>query len=225
MKPFSKFNCLGLAFAGMMITSCTDKPTAVADYQIVPMPLEITTPQQSGFLLKSGETIYYTAGNEKMKKNAEFLASFIKEQTGIELKVQEGDKESGIVLKLGLEATSPEAYHLTVDGGKVVIEAPSEAGVFYGIQTLRKSVSVHEGGGAIELPAVEINDTPRFSYRGMMLDVGRHMFTMDEIKTYIDMLALHNINRLHWHLSEDQGWRIEIKKMIIRMLSVCMFLT
>ena len=174
MKPFSKFNCLGLAFAGMMITSCTDKPTAFADYQIVPMPLEITTPQQSGFLLKSGETIYYTAGNEKMKKNAEFLASFIKEQTGIELKVQEGDKESGIVLKLGLEATSPEAYHLTVDGGKVVIEAPSEAGVFYGIQTLRKSVSVHEGGGAIELPAVEINDTPRFSYRGMMLDVARH---------------------------------------------------
>ena len=102
MKPFSKFNCLGLAFAGMMITSCTDKPTAFADYQIVPMPLEITTPQQSGFLLKSGETIYYTAGNEKMKKNAEFLASFIKEQTGIELKVQEGDKESGIVLKLTL---------------------------------------------------------------------------------------------------------------------------
>ena len=162
----------------------------VADYQIVPMPLEITTPQQSGFLLKSGETIYYTAGNEKMKKNAEFLASFIKEQTGIELKVQEGDKESGIVLKLGLEATSPEAYHLTVDGGKVVIEAPSEAGVFYGIQTLRKSVSVHEGGGAIELPAVEINDTPRFSYRGMMLDVGRHMFTMDEIKTYTPISQL-----------------------------------
>ena len=147
-----------------------------------------------------------------MKKNAEFLATFIKEQTGITLKTQEGDKEEGIVLKLGLEANSPEAYQLTVDGKKVVITAPSEAGVFYGIQTLRKSVSVHEGGGAIELPAVEINDSPRFSYRGMMLDVGRHMFTVDEIKTYIDMLALHNINRFHWHLSEDQGWRIEIKK-------------
>ena len=212
MKPFSKLNCLGLAFAGILATSCTEQPTAVADYQIVPMPLEMTTPQQNGFLLKSGETIYYTAGNEKMKKNAEFLASFIKEQTGIDLKVQEGDEESGIVLKLGLEANSPEAYRMTVDGKKVVIAAPSEAGVFYGIQTLRKSVSVHEGGGAIELPAVEINDSPRFSYRGMMLDVGRHMFTVDEIKTYIDMLALHNINRFHWHLSEDQGWRIEIKK-------------
>ena len=85
--------------------------------------------------------------------------------------------------------------------------------MFYGIQTLRKSVSVHEGAGAVELPAVEINDSPRFGYRGMMLDVGRHMFSMDEIKTYIDMLALHHINRFHWHLSEDQGWRIEYPRL------------
>lgn len=80
-----------------------------------------------------------------MKKNAEFLAAFIKEQTGIALKVAEGDGEEGIVLRLGLEAGSPEAYRLKVDGRKVEISAPSEAGVFYGIQTLRKSVSVHEG--------------------------------------------------------------------------------
>ena len=203
---------MGLAFAGMLMASCADSPTAVADYQVVPMPLEITAASQGSFLLKSGETICYTAGNEKMKKNAEFLAAFIKEQTGIALKVAEGDGEEGIVLRLGLEADSPEAYRLKVDDRKVEISAPSEAGVFYGIQTLRKSVSVHEGAGAVELPAVEINDSPRFSYRGMMLDVGRHMFSMDEIKTYIDMLALHNINRFHWHLSEDQGWRIEIKK-------------
>lgn len=212
MKPFAKLNCLGLAFAGILIASCSGSSTVVADYQIVPMPLEITTTSQAPYLLKSGETIYYPVGNEKMKKNAEFLATFIKEQTGIILKVQEGDKEDGIVLKLGLKADSPEAYQLTVDNKKIVITAPSEAGVFYGIQTLRKSVSVHEGSGSIELPAVEINDSPRFSYRGMMLDVGRHMFSVDEIKTYIDMLALHNINRFHWHLSEDQGWRIEIKK-------------
>ena len=205
-------NCMGLAFAGMLMASCADSPTAVADYQVVPMPLEITAASQGSFLLKSGETICYTAGNDKMKKNAEFLAAFIKEQTGIALKVAEGDGEEGIVLRLGLEAGSPEAYRLKVDERKVEISAPSEAGVFYGIQTLRKSVSVHEGAGAVELPAVEINDSPRFSYRGMMLDVGRHMFSMDEIKTYIDMLALHNINRFHWHLSEDQGWRIEIKK-------------
>ncbi len=115
-----------------------------------------------------------------MKKNAEFLAAFIKEQTGIALKVAEGDGGRGHRAPPGAGADSPEAYRLKVDDRKVEISAPSEAGVFYGIQTLRKSVSVHEGAGAVELPAVEINDSPRFSYRGMMLDVGRHMFSMDE---------------------------------------------
>ena len=147
-----------------------------------------------------------------MQRKAEFLASYVKAQTGIELQVQagEGGKE-GIVLQLGLANDNPEAYQLKVDASQVVISSPSEAGVFYGIQTLRKAVDVAEGSN-VELPAVEINDQPRFGYRGMMLDVGRHFFSMDEIKTYIDMMALHNINRFHWHLSEDQGWRIEIKK-------------
>ena len=115
---------MGLAFAGMLMASCADSPTAVADYQVVPMPLEITAASQGSFLLKSGETICYTAGNDKMKKNAEFLAAFIKEQTGIALKVAEGDGEEGIVLRLGLEADSPEAYQLKVDDRKVVIAAP-----------------------------------------------------------------------------------------------------
>ena len=114
-------------------------------------------------------------------------------------------------MQLGLANDNPEAYQLKVDASQVVISSPSEAGVFYGIQTLRKAVDVAEGSN-VELPAVEIKDQPRFGYRGMMLDVGRHFFSMDEIKTYIDMMALHNINRFHWHLSEDQGWRIEIKK-------------
>lgn len=144
-----------------------------------------------------------------MQKNAEFLAAFLKEQTGLDLKTATG--EGDITLRLGMEDENPEAYLLKVDGNGIVISAPSEAGVFYGIQTLRKSVSVAPDS-QVEFPAVEINDKPRFSYRGMMLDVGRHFFSIDELKTYIDMLALHNINRFHWHLSEDQGWRIEIKK-------------
>lgn len=212
MKSIIKTSLLGLTFAGVIFSSCTSGETAKADYQVVPMPLEISAVQQSPFLLKNGVSIYYTAGNEKMKRNAEFLASYIREQTGIELKTQEGEgKSGGISLQLGLDNANPEAYQLKVTGDNVVISAPTESGVFYGIQTLRKSVSVNKAS-AIELPAVDIVDKPRFSYRGMMLDVGRHFFTMDEIKTYIDILALHNINRFHWHLSEDQGWRIEIKK-------------
>lgn len=212
MQILSKLNLLGWSLAGLLMTACSNQPTTVANYEVVPMPLEINTTQQASFLLKSGVTVYYPAGNEKMQRNAEFLASYVKAQTGIELQVQAGEGgKGGIVLQLGLANDNPEAYQLKVDASQVVISSPSEAGVFYGIQTLRKAVDVAEGSN-VELPAVEIKDQPRFSYRGMMLDVGRHFFSMDEIKTYIDMMALHNINRFHWHLSEDQGWRIEIKK-------------
>ena len=212
MQILSKLNLLGWSLAGLLMTACSNQPTTVANYEVVPMPLEINTTQQASFLLKSGVTVYYPAGNEKMQRNAEFLASYVKAQTGIELHVQAGEGgKGGIVLQLGLANDNPEAYQLKVDASQVVISSPSEAGVFYGIQTLRKAVDVAEGSN-VELPAVEIKDQPRFGYRGMMLDVGRHFFSMDEIKTYIDMMALHNINRFHWHLSEDQGWRIEIKK-------------
>lgn len=212
MQILSKLNLLGWSLAGLLMTACSNQPTTVTNYEVVPMPLEINTTQQASFLLKSGVTVYYPAGNEKMQRNAEFLASYVKAQTGIELQVQAGEGgKGGIVLQLGLANDNPEAYQLKVDASQVVISSSSEAGVFYGIQTLRKAVDVAEGSN-VELPAVEINDQPRFGYRGMMLDVGRHFFSMDEIKTYIDMMALHNINRFHWHLSEDQGWRIEIKK-------------
>ena len=212
MQILSKLNLLGWSLAGLLMTACSNQPTTVANYEVVPMPLEINTTQQASFLLKSGVTVYYPAGNEKMQRNAEFLASYVKAQTGIELQVQAGEGgKGGIVLQLGLTNDNPEAYQLKVDASQVVISSPSEAGVFYCIQTLRKAVDVAEGSN-VELPAVEIKDQPRFGYRGMMLDVGRHFFSMDEIKTYIDMMALHNINRFHWHLSEDQGWRIEIKK-------------
>lgn len=212
MQILLKLNLLGWSLAGLLMTACSNQPTTIANYEVVPMPLEINTTQQASFLLKSGVTVYYPAGNEKMQRNAEFLASYVKAQTGIELQVQAGEGgKGGIVLQLGLANDNPEAYQLKVDASQVVISSPSEAGVFYGIQTLRKAVDVAEGSN-VELPAVEINDQPRFGYRGMMLDVGRHFFSMDEIKTYIDMMALHNINRFHWHLSEDQGWRIEIKK-------------
>ena len=209
MRTTIKLSLLGLSLAGLMMAACSSRPTVVADYQVVPEPLQITAGQQSSFILKNGAVIGYPAGNEKMQKNAELLAAFLKEQTGLDLKTATG--EGDITLRLGMEDENPEAYLLKVDGNGIVISAPSEAGVFYGIQTLRKSVSVAPDS-QVEFPAVEINDKPRFSYRGMMLDVGRHFFSIDELKTYIDMLALHNINRFHWHLSEDQGWRIEIKK-------------
>ena len=141
-----------------------------------------------------------------MKRNAEFLAEYVKEVTGIELKVTDSARENAVTLAVG-EVENPEGYNLTVNSNGVTITG-SEAGVFYGIQTLRKALPV-EACSKVVLPAVNINDYPRFSYRGTHLDVSRHFFNKEEIKRLIDMLALHNINRFHWHLTDDQGWRIE----------------
>lgn len=212
MKTLSKIGGLGCLLAGFLLASCSSRPAAVADYEIVPLPLVTTVGQSSPFVLKSGTPVYYPAGNEQMLKNAGFLADYLKAQTGIALSPKEGEpQKGGIALVLSADVKAPEGYRLQVTADGVRIEGATPAGVFYGIQTLRKSVGA-AAAASIHLPAVDITDEPRFGYRGMMLDVGRHFYSMEEIKTYIDMLALHNINRFHWHLSEDQGWRIEIKK-------------
>ncbi len=198
----------GLSVAGLMLFSCNSE-VKEANYQVIPMPLEVSVAEQAApFILSNGTKVMFPEGNEKMQKNAEFLASYVKDLTGMTLNVVPGAEGKGIVLQLA-ELANAEGYNLKVSADQVLISG-SEAGVFYGIQTLRKSIPAAMGA-EISLPAVEINDEPRFSYRGAMFDICRHFFNKDEVKRFIDMLALHNINRLHWHISEDQGWRIEIK--------------
>ena len=147
-----------------------------------------------------------------MQRNAKFLADYLKTATGKDFAIEAGTEgKNAIVLALGTENENPESYQMKVTGDGITITGPTEAGVFYGIQSLRKSLPVAVGAD-IAMPAVEINDAPRFGYRGAHFDTSRHFFTVDEIKTYIDMQALHNMNRLHWHITDDQGWRLEIKK-------------
>lgn len=202
------FTCVG---AIILMYSCGPKPEQ-ADYRVVPLPQEITPGMGTPFVLDNQVKILYPEGNQQMQRNAEFLAEYVKKSTGKVLETQAGTEgNKAIVLKLGLTSENPEAYQLTVTDQLVTIAAPTEAGVFRGIQTLRKSLPVVQDAGVV-LPPVAINDYPRFKYRAMMLDVSRHFFSLDSVKRYIDILALHNINNFHWHLSDDQGWRIEIKK-------------
>ena len=199
---------IGLSVAGLMMFSCTE--VKEANYQIIPMPLDIQLAEQGKFVLTEGTSVIYPENNEKMQNNANFLAEYVKEKTGITLAPTTEAKRKGIILKVEENKEKPEGYTLKVTTDNVTICGGSEAGVFYGIQTLRKSLPVVQGE-KVALPAVEINDEPRFDYRGGMLDVARHYIELDSVKRFIDMLAMHNINRFHWHLSEDQGWRIEIK--------------
>ena len=190
------------------LIACNDNaPTA--NYQVVPLPQEITVTEGTSFTLDETVAIAYQ-GDEAMKQNATFLAEYIKEKVGLDLPITNQSSNKAIRLSVENSGDNPEGYQLTVSADGIAIIGASPAGVFYGIQTLRKALPVTKGKA--KLPAVEINDYPRFSYRGAHLDVSRHFFTVDSIKRFIDILALHNINRFHWHLTDDQGWRFEMKK-------------
>lgn len=196
---------------GLLFAQCTPAPTAQANYEVIPMPQSITLSNSDNqFVLHSGTLISYTSGNEDMARNAQFLQTYLTDQLGYTLRVEPGVASEGIVLKL-VEGQASEGYTITVDADRVLVEATSPAGIFYGIQTIRKAVPV-EMGAVVGFPAGVITDAPRFAYRGAHLDVCRHFFSVDSVKTYIDMLVLHNMNKFHWHLTEDQGWRMEIKQ-------------
>lgn len=202
---------LGLFFLCGGLFACSPGTVNQANFEVIPLPQDIQASTTGDFTLTDNTVIVYPKGNEVMKRNAEFLAEYIGEQTGKTIQVtDEAPSSNAIVLALGLSDSNQEAYRLEVSKQQITLTGASEAGVFYGIQTLRKAMPTAQGD--VVFPATVVNDYPRFAYRGAHFDVSRHFFTADSVKRFIDMLALHNINRLHWHLTDDQGWRIEIKK-------------
>ena len=206
-----KHHLLGVILLCSGLFSCSSGVIQQANYEVIPLPQEIKI-TTGNFVLNDRTSIVYPKDNKEMQQNANLLAEYIHQMSGKKLKVtDEPVTSNAIILATGLNADNAEAYQLKVTQDNVTITGTSEAGTFYGIQTLRKSLPITNKGD-ISLPAAEINDYPRFSYRGVHLDVSRHFFPADSVKRFIDMMALHNINRLHWHLTDDQGWRIEIKK-------------
>ncbi len=189
---------------------------ASARYDVVPLPASIALKDQPGFTLTKSTVISYPKGDKQLKRNAELLADYLFQTTGLKLQLTtKQPKKNAIILTANLKSDNSEAYRLTVNDNAISIDGATAAGNFYGIQTLRKSSASfidNAGEKAFTFPSVEISDQPRFSYRGTHFDTSRHFFPVDSIKTFIDMLALHNINRFHWHITDDQGWRLEIKK-------------
>lgn len=188
---------------------------ASADYNVVPRPQTITLAKGGEYLLDGTKLVVYPAGNADMERNARFLVDYIKEMTQINVSSAVQNKKNvkgNISLSLNQKIANPEGYTITVDKKGVNIAGATAAAVFRGIQTLRKSLPIVKGETSVALPFVNISDAPRFAYRGMHLDCARHFFPLEVVKDYIDMIALHGMNKFHWHLTEDQGWRIEIKK-------------
>lgn len=193
------------------VLPCLAAPVVTADYNVVPLPNCVTMTGDGPFELTTSTTVSYPEGNADMERNARFLSKYVNDATGMALSVVPGKAKKGIRLVLDKKVSGEEAYTIQVDKKCVTIAGSTPKGVFYGVQTLRKSLPVGTAT-VVRLPSVKISDSPRFVHRGMMLDCSRHFFPLEFVKRYIDLIAMHNMNVFHWHLSDDQGWRIEIKK-------------
>lgn len=188
-------------------------------YAIIPAPVSIKE-MPGNFTFTEKSKIILSAVNDESKLAADFLAGLVKNPTGLILPIIQGNKAASgsVLMSIDTSVANTEGYTLTVTPKRIVIKARTAVGLFYAVQTIRQLLppDVEKDSVvnniALKVPSCEIADEPRFGYRGMHLDVGRHMFPVAYIKRYIDMIALHKMNTFHWHLTEDQGWRIEIKK-------------
>ncbi len=198
--------------------SCSNKYQKVVnqpqDYPIIPRPKKMTM-SNGRFLIQQNTRII---SQEGLEGEASYLAEMIAKGSNFSLEMSsEGPDKGNIKLSLDPDIEKDEGYRLNVTYDGILISGKTPAGVFYGIQSLRQLLPVAIENEDLKmkelsLPAVEITDEPRYGYRGMHLDVGRHFFGVEEVKKYLDMIAMHKMNIFHWHLTEDQGWRIEIKK-------------
>ena len=198
--------------------SCSNKYKDIVntpdDYQIIPKPENLTI-AKGRFLINSKTTII---SDSSLTKESTYLSELLGKATKINFQVAESTSgKSSIKLQLDQTIENPEGYTLVIDYDAVVISGKTPAGIFYGIQSLRQlmptDIETTEGElNEFTVPAVKISDSPRYGYRGMHLDEGRHFFGVASVKKYLDLIAMHKMNTFHWHLTEDQGWRIEIKK-------------
>jgi hexosaminidase len=186
---------------------------------LIPSPASVIW-QEGSFNFSDQTKIIVSQLNSETKLSADLLALLVKNPTGHQPEISEGKKpvDGCVFMVLDSSVKNQEGYQLEIGPKRVTIHAKTAVGLFYAIQTIRQLLpvevekSILTPGLKLSLPACQIIDEPRFAYRGMHLDVGRHLFPVPAIKRYIDMLALHKMNTFHWHLTEDQGWRIEIKK-------------
>ena len=193
-------------------------------YPLIPWPQHLEARDGTFVLDSLTQVTLSDSGSEDLRAAANFWAERVRRASRLPLPLADAtDADSGTVaFVLDPEAaTGAEGYRLEVTPAGVTLTAAAPAGLFYGVQTLRQlSPLAIERGGVVRgidatvwaLPAVLVEDAPRFGYRGMHLDVARHFFPVSFIKKYLDLMALYKLNRFHWHLTEDQGWRIEIKQ-------------
>ena len=180
------------------------------EVKIIPQPVEVTT-NAGSFIISPKTSLVVSSKIDEA--SASFLNLYLSNYYGFKLPIVKKATKDYIKFNSlkNIKGLKAEGYSLKSDSKGVLIEGNSDIGTFYGMQTLIQLLPV-EKSNTLKIAAVTVKDEPRFEYRGAMLDVARHFFPVSFVKKYIDYLALHKLNYFHWHLTEDQGWRIEIKK-------------
>lgn len=203
----------------MVVMSCNTKPASdLATAPLIPKPVTVTA-TGDWFVLGPETAITFQDGNEEVQKIARYLGGRLQPATGFSLEPSAAQEPSteGIYLELsGDNSSGDEGYSLSITSDLVKLSASSPAGLFRGVQTIVQLFPADIEGNTVreiewEIPTGTIEDRPEYGYRGAMLDVARHFFTVEEVKTFIDHISKYKMNYLHLHLSDDQGWRIEIK--------------
>ena len=210
-----------LAFLSMAACSTAPKaPTDLTKATIIPKPVSMTATGET-FTLTRNSDLYVQGGSDELLQIGQYLADKLNPSTGLEMKVISDRSKPGkgdflLELSEGDAVLGDEGYELVVTGKLVKITANKPAGLFYGVQTVRQILPARVEmatlqEGPWEIPTGTIRDYPVYTYRGAMRDVARHFFSAEDIKIFIDQMAAFKMNILHLHLSDDQGWRIEIK--------------
>ncbi len=205
----SKLTIVLILFAAVTVIAQTKDVIS-----IIPKP--VSTEMALGNFNLSSQTKLWIDNGEELEALGNFVSDYIKKSTGIELqattKMTREVPSSLIQLHIDNNFEHADGYSLKIEPAKILITAKTGTGLFYGIQSFWQLLPIKCVGNCFSLPCLSITDYPRFNWRGMHLDVGRHLFPIEFIKKYIDILSFYKINKFHWHLTEDQGWRIEIKK-------------
>lgn len=185
-------------------------PVDSTPLSLIPQPASVQR-LPGHYRLEAASTIVVAPGNAAAKKVATQLQGWIRQARGVDVAIVEGKPRDGaIALLTDASVKGREAYTLDVTGGGVRIAANDETGLFYGAVTLWQLLT--DPGAQAGVPAVHIVDAPRFEWRGLMLDSSRHFQSVSEIEHLLDQMALHKLNTFHWHLTDDQGWRLQIQK-------------
>lgn len=186
--------------------SCNQDTIQQKEIGIIPKPL--FQELDKGVFIMDDKV--FLVSNPEISEVSDYFKTYLEEHYQIEFDTQKGTKK--IIFTINNAIANEEGYELKIEEENIFIESKNTRGAFYAVQSLLQLLPLPSDLNSYKIPCLQIKDQPEFTYRGMHLDVGRHFFSVDFIKKYIDLMARLKMNTFHWHLTEDQGWRIEIKK-------------